>query len=94
MKSTIQNDVILRLRKLREARGYSQAKVAALLCISNGQIGNIESPKHSHKYTLAQLETLSEEFNVPIESLFFDPEERHGPITIKEFIHRIIEYQE
>jgi transcriptional regulator with XRE-family HTH domain len=94
MKSTIQNDVIFRLRKLREARGYSQAKVAALLCISSGQIGNIESPKHSHKYTLAQLETLSEEFNVPIESLFFDPEERHGPITIKEFIHRIIEYQE
>ena len=93
MKSAIQNDVVFRIRSLREKNGYSQLRIAELLGLSSGQVGNIETPKQPHKYTLAQLEVLSNEFHIPIEQLFCSTAEEASRITIKELVHKIIEYQ-
>lgn len=93
MKSAIQNDVVFRIRSLREKNGYSQLRIAKLLGISSGQVGNIETPKQPHKYTLAQLEMLCVEFHIPIERLFCSTDEEASRITIKELVHKIIEYQ-
>lgn len=70
MKSDYQNEIVGRVRLLRMQFGYSQADIAALLNVSNGQIGNIESLKSPHKYTLKQLFIICCEFKYPIEQLF------------------------
>ena len=51
-KTEYQLEVISRIRKLRIENEVSQVGLANLIDISNGQIGNIESPKFQHKYTL------------------------------------------
>ena len=51
MKTEYQNYIIYRIRQLREERGYTQGKVASVIGISNGQMGNIESPKTCLLYT-------------------------------------------
>ena len=94
MKTAFQNDVVFRIRALREKNGYSQLRIAQLLGLSSGQIGNIETPKQPHKYTLAQLEVLCREFNMPIEQLFCSSQEEARKISIKDLVHKIIEYQQ
>ena len=94
MKSAYQNDVIFRIRVLRERNGYSQLRIAELLGLSSGQIGNIETPKQPHKYTLAQLQVICNEFHVPIEQVFCSSAEEAASITINDLVHKIIEYQE
>jgi putative transcriptional regulator len=56
-------------------------------------VGNIETPKQPHKYTLAQIEILCNEFHQPIERIFYSDDEKVNEITIKDIIHKIIEYQ-
>lgn len=92
MKTEYQNKVILRLRKLREKRGISQTKVATILGLSNGQVGNIETPNQPHKYTLAQIEILCKKFGVPIESVFFDSDVNLSNLSISQIIHQIVIY--
>lgn len=94
MKSAFQNDVVFRVRTLREKNGYSQLRIAELLGLSSGQIGNIETPKQPHKYTLAQLEVLCNEFHIPIEQLFCSSVEEAEKITTRDLVHKIIEYQQ
>lgn len=93
MKSDYQNYIIHRIRMLREERGYTQGKIANVIGISNGQMGNIESPKTSHKYTIAQIQQICKEFNVPIEQLFLEDEDfAKGVDIINLLIDKIVKY--
>lgn len=92
MKTDYQYEVIFRLRRIREKLGISQSKVACILGLSNGQVGNIETPNQPHKYTLAQIETLCNEFDVPIESIFFGENPDLSNISTRQLIHKIVLY--
>ena len=70
MKTAFQYEVISRIKKLREEKNYTQASIAKLLEISPGQLGNIESIKQEHKFTLAQILKICDELNISIESIF------------------------
>ena len=90
-KSSYQLEIIYKVKELRLKHNVSQMSLAEMLSISNGQIGNIESYKYPHKYTLKQLSCIADNFNIPIESLFLDGIE---DININNLIKRIIEYDE
>ena len=90
-KSDFQLNVVNRVRELRIERNVSQNSLASLLLLSNGQIGNIESPKYQHKYTLKQLKILSDFFNVNI-AYWFTGENRD--LSSSELINQIIKYDE
>lgn len=95
MKSKYQNHIIHNIRLLREEHGYSQSKIAKLLGISNGQVGNIESYKTSHKYTLSQIKQICTELNVPIEQIFLEEEDfRKNTDIINLLIDKIIQYEQ
>ena len=65
-KTDFQNDVVNRIRQLRIAQNVSQIGLANIIDVSNGQIGNIESPKFQHKYTLKHLDLIAKYFGVSI----------------------------
>ena len=93
MKNDYQNYIISRIRQLREERGYTQSKIASVIGISNGQMGNIESFKTSHKYTLAQIQRICKEFQIPIEQLFLeDVDYKMNVDLISLLIDKIIKY--
>ena len=95
MKSEYQNYIINKIRRLREEHQYSQEKIAILLGLSNGHIGNIESPKKIHKYTLNQIFKICLEFNYPIEQIFLEEEDYKANIDIiSNVIKKIILYAE
>lgn len=68
-KTAYQNKVINRIRQLRIDNDISQIGMANIIEVSNGQIGNIESPKFPHKYTLKQLYLISQHFRVTLDYL-------------------------
>jgi transcriptional regulator with XRE-family HTH domain len=74
---------------MRAERGFSQADVARALGISPGQLGNIESPRRNHKYTLKQIYTLSKLFNVELADIF-----NVSDADINSIIEKIIKYQD
>lgn len=93
MKTEYQTAIIDKLRKLREAQNHSQASVARMLGISPGQLGNIESFKRGHKYTLKQIYSLSQFFGVSIEEIFSEKEKiKDGDVNV--VICQIIKYQD
>lgn len=97
MKSEYQNQIILRIRQLREEHGYTQSKIASVIGISNGQMGNIESPKTSHKYTLAHIQQICKEFHYPIQLIFLgtdDSEELDNTNLINRLIDQIVAYEQ
>ena len=91
MKTQFQYEVISRLKKLREEKNYTQASIAKLLEISPGQLGNIESIKQEHKFTLAQIMKICDELKIDIESIFLPEKEK---VETREVIEAIIKYQE
>lgn len=91
MKTQYQYEVISRLKKLREDKNYTQASLAKLLEISPGQLGNIESIKQEHKFTLAQILKICDELGVSIESMFLPDREE---VKTRDVIEAIIKYQE
>lgn len=94
MKSEYQNEIIDRVRRLRCEKKYSQAEIAALLGISDGQIGNIESPRTSHKYTLEHLYKICREFRYPIDNLFLDDEDyERADDIVNLLIGKIVRYE-
>ncbi len=93
MKTEYQSKIIDKLRRLREEQNHSQASVARMLEISPGQLGNIESIKRGHKYTLKQIYSLSEIFGVTIEQIFSDGEQIKGG-DVNAVINQIIKYQD
>lgn len=89
-KTEIQILLLNRIKQLRINRGFSQLQMADLLNVTNGQIGNIESLRQSHKYTLAQIKKICEEFNVSIAELFTGKEN----CTCEELVEEIVKYEE
>lgn len=95
MKSEYQNYIVNKIRRLREERKYSQENIASLLGLCNGHIGNIESTKTKHKYTLNHIFKICQEFNYPIEQIFLDEEDYKTNIDIvSNIIQKIIQYEE
>lgn len=95
MKSEYQNHIIYRIRQLREEHGYTQGKIASVIGISNGQMGNIESPKTSHKYTLAHIQQICKEFKHPIEQIFLEDEDfSTNNDIISLLIEKIVKYEQ
>lgn len=90
-KTDFQNGVINRIRKLRIDNNMSQTELAYVIEVSNGQIGNIESSKFQHKYTLKHLYVLSRYFNVPINFLLTGEMKQ---VDAEELIQSIIKYDE
>ena len=93
-KTKYQQTIIAKLRRLREEKGYSQQKIGYILGLSNGQVGNIESTKQTHKYTLSQIRTLCKEFHVRIEQIFLEGDDHETKDVIDLLIDRIIAYGE
>lgn len=94
-KSIYQNEIINKIRRLREDHHYSQDNIATLLGLSNGHIGNIESLKKPHKYTLNQIFKICQEFNYPIEQIFLEEEDYKVNIDIiSNLITKIIQYEQ
>ena len=91
MKTQYQYEVISRLKKLREDKNYTQASLAKLLEISPGQLGNIESIKQEHKFTLAQILKICDELGGSIENVFLPDREE---VKTRDVIEAIIKYQE
>jgi len=93
-KSEYQSEVILCIKKLRTEMNISQTQLSDILSISPGQIGNIESSKFPHKYTLKQIYEICRYCNYPIESIFLSAEEA----TLKKrdlidlLISKLVEY--
>ena len=95
MKSEYQNNIISKIRKLREEHKYSQEDIAILLGLSNGHIGNIESLKSNHKYTLNQILKICKEFNFPIEHIFLSDEDYTANLDIvSNVVGKIVQYEE
>lgn len=95
MKSEFQNNIIAKIRRLREEHGYSQEDLATVLGLSNGHIGNIESSKMNHKYTLSHISKICEEFHYPIGRIFLDDKDPLDHVEIVNcIINKIIKYEE
>jgi len=75
MKTEFQIEVINVIRELRNDNKLSQSGFADIIGVSYGLVGNIESPKYPHKYTIEHLQKASEYFNYPFENLFLTDEE-------------------
>lgn len=90
-----QDRVIQTIKKIRLEKNISQAKLSELLGISRGQIGNIENPNYTHKYTLKQIVTICKHLDYPIEKIFI-PEKKIEPecsAAIKTLIESIVLYE-
>lgn len=62
-KSVIDNFVAYAVTEKRVEAKLSQSELAALLNVSNGFIGQVESRKFSTKYSIKQLNDLAKIFN-------------------------------
>lgn len=91
IKTEYQNEVINRVRLLRRENDVSQVLLANLIEVSHGQIGNIESPKFRHKYTLKQLYCISKHFNVALSYLLTGS---YRELDSENLIKAIIRYEE
>lgn len=91
IKTEYQLEVISRIRKLRIDNEVSQIGLANLIYISNGQIGNIESPKFQHKYTLKQLYIIAQYFKVSMDYILTGSNEA---LSSTQLIEALIRYDE
>ncbi len=95
-KTEIQLHIINKLKDLRQANNLSQAQICDIIDLNSvGQIGNIESPKYKHKYTLQQIYLLANHFNYPIEKIFLTDKELEKPTTevVNNLILKLIDYE-
>lgn len=93
MKTEIQLDIIQRIKTHRQEKNISQCYIAKLLELCPGQIGNIESIKRPHKYTLKQIVAICNEFEIAIENIFF-PKINKNQVNKEMLVEVIIKYQE
>ena len=94
MKTDYQQKVINRIKIYREQRGITQLRMAHLLGISPGQMGNIDSYRQPHKYTIKQMMTICDELGIGIEQVLFDSGEDSKTYSVREVVLAIIKYQE
>ena len=94
-KSDYQLEIIFKIKQERESRGLGQKNIADILGISEGHVGNIESPKFPQKYTLRQLDVLCKHFKMPTEQLFISDDmhmQENVNITAL-LVEKIVEYE-
>lgn len=91
-KTDYQILIIERVKRLRTEHSVSQQQLAQILDMTNGQIGNIESLKYPHKYTLRQLTLAAKHFGKPAEYFFLN--EGEALLTTEECLHRVCKYIE
>lgn len=94
MKTEYQQTVIHRIKSIRESKNITQLAFAKLLDISPGQMGNIDSYKQPHKYTIKQLLAISDYLGVSIEDILFPDEDHSSEHSVKDVVNAIIRYQE
>lgn len=94
MKTDYQQQVINRIKLVRESKGFSQLTFSKLLGISPGQMGNIDSCKQPHKYTLKQILRICDFLEITMEEIFFTDDERCRPFSTRDVINAIIKYQD
>ena len=70
IKTEIEQYVIDRVKEIRTSKNISQAKLAHLMDISTGFVGNVENPKHIAKWNLNHLNRISTELDVPFKDFF------------------------
>ena len=92
MKTQFQYEVISKLKKYREEKNYTQASIAKLLGISPGQLGNIESYKQGHKFTLAQILKICDLLEIEIVDILLP--EKGKDVGPRALIEAIVKYQE
>lgn len=92
MKTPFQYEIISRLKKAREDKSFTQASIAKHLEISPGQLGNIESYKQDHKFTLAQILKICDLLEIKIEEVLLP--EKTAKAEIRDVIEAIVKYQE
>lgn len=92
MKTPFQYEIISRLKKAREDKSFTQASIAKHLEISPGQLGNIESYKQCHKFTLAQILKICDLLEIDIVEIFLP--NKGGDVEPREVIEEIVKYQE
>ena len=86
--------IIQKIKQLRTDHNISQLALSDILEISSGQVGNIESSRFQHKYTLKQIYTFCTHIGYPIENVFLTAEEISAVNHIDLLIQKIIEYDE
>jgi len=94
-KTDFQLMIINKLKDLRQASNLSQAEISDILELSSiGQIGNIESLRFKHKYTLKQIYQLTVYFNYPFEKIFLTEAELEKTTSevINNLVIKLIEY--
>ena len=94
MKSDYQQQVISRIRTLRDKHGVTQLACAGLLGISPRQMGNIDSFKQPHKYTIKQIMIICDALGVEIESVLFSISDNKQAYSTRDVVDAIIKYQE
>ncbi len=94
MKTDYQQQVINRIKLIRESKGFSQLTFSKLLEISLGQMGNIDSCKQPHKYTLKQILKICDFLEITVEEIFFPSEEKGNTFSTRDVINAIIRYQD
>lgn len=94
MKTDYQQQVINRIKLIRESKGFSQLTFSKLLDISPGQMGNIDSCKQPHKYTLKQILRICDFLEITVEEVFFTDNERCRIFSTRDVINAIIKYQD
>lgn len=70
MKTKIEQFVIDKVKELRSKENMSQAKLADLLEVSKGFIGNVENSKKIEKYNLNHINELAIIFNCSVTDFF------------------------
>jgi transcriptional regulator with XRE-family HTH domain len=70
VNTDIEQYVIDKVKEIRTSKGISQAKLAHLIELSVGFIGNVENPKHIAKYNLNHLNRISKELDVDFKDFF------------------------
>ena len=97
MKTRVQQEIIFKVKTLREQHAISQATLAEIIdSKSSGLVGNIESKKFPQKYTLRQLKLISDYFKVRYESFFMTDDELKKPKkeALAIFFKKVVEYVE
>lgn len=95
MNTEFQTTIIDKMRVLRDNSKLSQRDLASMLDVSEAVIGNIESPRFKHKYTLPQLWDARAFLHFEMIELFLSDEEinQNKDDLINVLISKIIEYE-
>ena len=70
INSGIEQYVINKVKEIRVSRGISQAKLAHMIELSVGFVGNVENPTHIAKWNLNHLERIAKVLEVSMKEFF------------------------